>query len=653
MKTIFPILGKKAGLPAFLFLFGLLGSPGGLVAQGLPQRAIKDGIQVEFDLEHLAPGLPSQTFQEGENVRFTFRISDTATGMPVSGAYPAAWMQLDESPEATGDQQCREKIQTFLGGGIFGRPDLDLNVYYVIALNEDPTISVVDPIFGYGGSKLLAMISLHARGKDWALSRDKTRLFVTTPEAREIAVIETNTWQIAGFISLENLPDRAALQPDGHYLWVAYQAAPDDPRGSSGVAVINTASLEIAALIPTGAGAHDVAIDDDNRYAFVSNYDQSTITVIDIRTLQKKADIPTAAGPGFLAWSKASKVLYATHQTDGSVSCIDVNRMSVRSRQPAAPGITRIRFAPDGRLGFIVNPVNNYLYILDAATDKIIQKGIVETAPDQVVFSDQLAYIRHRGSEIVLMAPLAAVGQEGSPIPVVDFPGGDNPPGQTPFPPLADGIAQTPGANAVVVANPLDQSIYFYKEGMAAPMGSFSNYGHRPLAVMVLDRSLKETAPGCYQTIARLNRPGRYCLAFFMDAPRLGHCFELEVAGEGDIALQRTMAEQGPLKVTPLFQERTVSAGQDVLLRFALHPHNEPKPITGLPDVQLLYLTNSGQWSRRTALAEHAQVPGVYETTIQFPFPGLYFLYVSSVSQGLTFNNPQYLLINVMDSHKD
>lgn len=653
MKTTFPGLIKKAGLPAFLILFGGLWPSDGVWGQGLPQQAVKDGIRVEFDLEHLTPGLSSRAFQEGENVRFTFRISDTATGRPVSGAYPAAWMELDESPDAASEKKCTEKIQTFLGGGIFGRADLDLNVYYVIALNEDPTISVVDPIFGYGGSKLLAMISLHARGKDWALSRDKSRIFISTPESREIAVVETNAWEISRFLSFDNLPDRTVLQPDGHYLWVAYQAAPGDPAGSSGVAVIDPASLEIKALIPTGAGAHDVVIDDDNRYAFVSNYDEATVTVIDIGTLEKKADIPTAEGPGFMAWSKASRILYVAHQTDGSVSCIDVNKMTVRSRAAAGAGITRIRFAPDGRLGFIVNPVNNYLYILDAATDKIIQKGVVETAPDQVVFSDQLAYIRHRGSETVLMAPLAAVGQEGKPIPVVDFPGGDNPPGATEFPPLAEGIVQAPGANAVVIANPLDESIYFYKEGMAAPMGSFSNYGHRPLAVMVLDRSLKETTPGCYQTIAKLGRPGKYSLAFFMDAPRIGHCFEVEIAGEGDFALQRIIAEQGPLKITPLFTERTASVGADVTLRFALHPHDKAAPITGLTDVQLLYLTHSGQWSKRVALSEHAKVAGVYEATIQFPYPGLYFIYVSAVSQNLSFNNPQYILMNVADSHKE
>ena len=43
-----------------------------------------------------------------------------------------------------------------------GGADLVLNVYYVLTLNGNGTIGVVDPLFGYGGTKLLA---------EWSRSR--------------------------------------------------------------------------------------------------------------------------------------------------------------------------------------------------------------------------------------------------------------------------------------------------------------------------------------------------------------------------------------------------------------------------------------------------------------------------------------------------
>jgi hypothetical protein len=41
---------------------------------------------------------------------------------------------------------------------------------------------------------------------------------------------------------------------------------------------------------------------------------------------------------------------------------------------------------------------------------------------------------------------------------------------------------------------------------------------------------LRETGrPGTYETVARLGRPGRYEIVFFVGAPRLVHCFQVEV----------------------------------------------------------------------------------------------------------------------------
>ena len=46
----------------------------------------------------------------------------------------------------------------------------------------------------------------------------------------------------------------------------------------------------------------------------------------------------------------------------------------------------------------------------------------------------------------------------------------------------------------------------------------------------LLDLVLHEgQRPGTYEAVARLGRPGRYGVAFFLGSPRLLHCFEVEV----------------------------------------------------------------------------------------------------------------------------
>ena len=102
-------------------------------------------------------------------------------------------------------------------------------------------------------------------------------------------------------------------------------------------------------------------------------------------------------------------------------------------------------------------------------------------------------------------------------------------------PPPADSIIPAPGAGAVLVANPKDQSVYYYSEGLAAPMGTFSNYKREPRAVLVIDRSLRERSrPGVYETVARLDQPGQFDVVFLLDQPRIVHAFPVTVEPDPD-----------------------------------------------------------------------------------------------------------------------
>ena len=169
-------------------------------------------------------------------------------------------------------------------------------------------------------------------------------------------------------------------------------------------------------------------------------------------------------------------------------------------------GSTRFAATPGDRFVLVVNPEADLLHVIDASRNAVIQTGPMAESPDQIAFTDTLAYIRHRGSEVVLMVPLSELGREGAPIPVIDFPGGQAAPGDASSrrgPSLAPAIVRAPGINAVLVANAADGMVYFYSEGMAAPMGSFKSHGPAADAVLVIDNSLREHHPGTYQTTAR------------------------------------------------------------------------------------------------------------------------------------------------------
>ena len=602
-----------------------------------PQKVVKEGLSVELSVAPV-DGI-QRPLLEGDYARVRLEFKDNLSGAPVSRLYPGAWMDL-EGGNPLGEQgaDCQKKVESFIGGSILSRPELDLNVYYVLSLNEDATISVVDPLFGYGTSKLLTMVFLKSPGEDWALTRDSNRLFVSMPEVNKVAVVESADWKVVYEIDTPARPRRLGLQPDGQYLWVSYDGAEGDPRGS-GVSVIDTRSLRKVADIPTGRGNHDLAFSDDNRFAFVTNEADDTVSVIDVARLAKVRDLAVGDRPTSIAWTSQARAAYVVATGAGKIVAVDAEQAEPRAVIAAEPGIGRIRFAPGGRLAFVVNTGQNVVHIIDAANNRLIQTADVEAGPDQVSFSDELAYVRHQGSETVLMIPLKTVGEAGRPVSVVDFPGGEHPPGRMARATPADGIVQAPGAAAVLVANPEDKVIYYYKEGMAAPMGHFQNYGKVPRAALVVDRSLREVKPGVYETVTRLGRAGRYDLALYVNTPKLIHCFPLELAADPKLAAAR----RPKLGVELRTKNTTVSAGKEVEVRFKLTDPQNGQGKTGLEDVRVLTFLTPGIWQQRHWAKELGD--GLYEIRFTPPEEGLYYVFVEVASQGLPLQKSPFLVL--------
>ena len=593
------------------------------IAPALVHTLDHEGVKIEVRVEPV-DGAPSLV--EGGHVRVAVAIEDGHTGRPLPGLFPAAWMDLLPPGGDVEADSCNQKVEGFLGGSLLARAELDLNVFYVLTMNEEPTITVVDPLFGFGGSKLLARVRLGGTGYDWALTESQDRLFVSVPERGSVAVIDTASWELLTRVGVAGEPRRVALQPDGAFLWVSH----DD-----GVSMVGTTALKELARIPTGAGPHDVAFSADGRFAFVANAGGGTVSVVDVAERRKLRDVEVGGRPVSLSFSATASALYVGDQ-GGQVVAIDGEGKAVVARVAVEPGVGQVRVTPDGRWALAVNPEKDSLYVVDTAANRMVQNGQMEPGPVEIAFSDELAYVTHRGSDLVLMLPLDALGAEGQPLQVIDFPGGTAPAGLRPDTSPAPAMAQAPGAPAMLVANHGDASIYFYKEGMAAPMGQFKNYGRAPRAVLVVDRSLDEKRPGVYETAARLSRPGSYELALFLDSPRVVHCIPLEVAADPSAEAAR----RPKLAIAPLEVPAEVPVGQPVDLAFRLTDPRSGQPVTGLPDVAVLTVLSPGTWHDRAVTEEVGD--GVYRLRFTPPREGVYYVYLASPSRGISFNrSPQ------------
>ncbi len=603
------------------------------------RRFVRGGTAVEMTLMRASPGAdrPTAALRAGDDVAVRLRITDAATSAPITGAKPAAWLTPRGDNEPRDSASLARKIGALLQGSPMVSAELDLNQFYVLALNTDATVTVVDPRFGFGGTKLLALVPLPGNGADWVLSADGNRLFVSIPTANQVAVIDTATWRPSGAVGGLDRPARLVLERDGRHVWTTTE---------TGVAVIDAETISLTARFETGAGAHDVAVSDNAAQAFVSNKASRTVSVIDARRFVKKCDLEIGAAPSAICFSAASQAAYVLDERDGVISVIAGDPPSVVRRISVGTGATALRFAPGGRLGFVTFPSRHQVVVVDAAADRVVRRVAADAEPDQIAFTEGVAYVRQAGSPMVRLVPLVDLAKPGEPTSVIDVPAGRNALGHTDPACLAPAIAPAVGDDAVLIANPLDQTLYYYKEGLSAPMGSFRNYGHEPCAVLTLDRSLRTIGPGLYETVARLRRQGRFDLAVFLDNPPLIHCFELEIEAD-----PTKPATPPAVRAHAVNTEKVPLAGRPQVFMFRLEEEQSGLEVAEKTDVRVL-ATLPARWQQFFSAHPISGRDGSYAIEFTPPHGGLYCFYVACPSAGLALRSPQMLYQQVRGAEK-
>jgi DNA-binding beta-propeller fold protein YncE len=277
----------------------------------------------------------------------------------------------------------------------------------------------------------------------------------------------------------------------------------------------------------------------------------------------------------------------------------------------------------------VTNSKENVVHVFDASTNRLAHTIAVDKGPDQVTFTDTFAYVRSTGSVDVNMIRLSTLTAQPD---IAKFPGGQTVPEEAaPNPSLADVMVPAPEGNSVLLANPADGIIYYYSEGMAAPMGSFQNYRRQPRAVTVVDRSLREVTSGVYTTTTKLPKSGDYDVAFLLDSPRITHCFNAEAKPNPEVAREKPVA----LRIEYLNKDKQLRIDENYKLRFKLVDTTTSRAKSDVNDVRVLTMLSSGTWQKRDFARSVGE--GVYELDLKVPQTGLYLIFVESRSQGVSF----------------
>jgi hypothetical protein len=335
---------------------------------------------------------------------------------------------------------------------------------------------------------------------------------------------------------------------------------------------------------------------------------------------------------------------YVADAKTGIISAINPAARNVAATMKAKPGLYALQFTTDGRWGFSANPLANEVVVLDASTNRIVNRIDVDGAPDQVSIGGNFAYVRATTSAELSLIALDSLGKQ-EPAIVKPIPGGQNAPlADAGLPATAPVIVPTPKQGAVLVANPTDKTIYFVAEGMNAPMGSFQNARREMRAALAVDRSLRETEPGVYTGHFRLPADGAYDAAFRMSSPPFYHCFT--VTAERDPAMAARSAK--PYRLEFLAEERDFTAGDTAHVQLRLINPANSQPISDLTDLEAQIFQVPGIW--RVLQPAKSLGDGIYEVAIELPRPGVYYLNVASRSLRARYNDLPSLVLRAGES---
>ena len=603
------------------------------IAQPALQRFESGGIAVDL---FVRPTDASQsTLKAGEQATVQLHVREIQTGQPMINLHPRAWMQLRRSAAAPSETDCREQVGNFVAGSLPQRADVDMNSFIVVTLNDDKTLTFINPQVALAVSKLESIVVLPGAGADWALSPSKNFIYVTMPTESAVAVVDVRTRKLVKTISTgqRTAPTRVAVQADGRQVWVGLD-------GSDEVVIIDAATHSIPRHVKVGPGRHTLAFSSDSRYAFVSNTASASVTLFDAGSLELLATLPVGDTPLAMAYGAAAQVLYVAALNGERISVIDAAQRKVVAVVPVRRGIGAMQFEPDGRHALALNRLDSTLTVIDSSDHHAVATVDVVKEPDQLRFTERYVYVRGVGSEKISLLERNAL-REGSPH-VVEIQAGRLAPASRPTDiGVADMIAPMPDGNAALIANASEQLIYLYQEGMMAPSGTLQNYKRVPRGLLLIDRSLNETAPGVYSTTVTLAKAGLLDVPVLIGTPRLLNCFAVTV----EPGTKEALVARSGLIIEPVPAPGRLYARASSSIRVRLIDAQSRQPVTGLLDVQVLLFAPPGQWQQRRPAAEAE--PGVYEVNETFPHAGVYKLLVASSARSLRFTDSSAIAVSV------
>lgn len=129
------------------------------------------------------------------------------------------------------------------------------------------------------------------------MSRDGKLIWVVNPRDDTVTVIRSDTFSVIQTVAVGEEPRSVAVDPDNKFAYVANAASSDVSVIQITRSSADDFSARVAKTIKTGAEPWDTVISPDGRRVFVANSGQDTVSVINARTNALIGQVNLRSGP--------------------------------------------------------------------------------------------------------------------------------------------------------------------------------------------------------------------------------------------------------------------------------------------------------------------------------------------------------------------
>lgn len=190
-----------------------------------------------------------------------------------------------------------------------------------------------------------------------------------------VAVLDTGTNQLLGFIPVPPGPHGLAITPDGSKLYVSSDEA-------STVSAIDTRQDRVVASIEVGPTPFGLAISPKERKLFVAVQGTNQIVVVDTATEQILGRVSVREPRGITISPDADTAYVSSGQFgDTAIVVIDLATLEVTDRIPVHYGLEELGIGPDGTRLYFTTAGENALHVLDPIHRRAVAEIPIGASP--------------------------------------------------------------------------------------------------------------------------------------------------------------------------------------------------------------------------------------------------------------------------------